>query len=313
MKTIQVCETRSDFHEMVLIQLNKILTNPGFSSSGILSKFLNFIVQESLAGREDQIKEYTIAVHVLNKPSSFMPSNNAIVRIHARRLRDALLAYYEKKGFSDECLITIPKGKYVPVFEKVDHKQQIKKNGNPSIYSVHESKKNRIACMPFKTYDQNISRTSFIDSLGEELTRRFSDHSELSVLSYHTTRLLSPEKIEIKKLASSYKVQYLISGSCRFEHSKIKVFAELIDTVSESQLWSGIYYQTASVENHFKAVEIIASKLMNDLCKIKELGCDTRDQISEIVEDVKKKPDILYLDSYMKNQKATRRMANESF
>ena len=50
------------------------------------------------AGRSNTIKEYTIAVNVLNKPVSFKPQHDAIVRIHAGRLRRALNYYYKEPG-----------------------------------------------------------------------------------------------------------------------------------------------------------------------------------------------------------------------
>jgi hypothetical protein len=130
MKTMQGVESQTDLNEIVLIHLGKILMHPPFLSSGILSRFLNFIVNETLAGRQDQIKEYTIALNVLNKPVTFDPSGNAIVRIHAKRLRNALFAYYDQRDFRDDCMISIPKGRYIPLFEKLDHKQLSKKS-NP--------------------------------------------------------------------------------------------------------------------------------------------------------------------------------------
>ncbi len=71
-------------------QLQKIFLCPVFAVSDILRRFLSHIVQETLAGRSNTIKEYTIAVNVLNKPVSFKPQHDAIVRIHAGRLRRAL-------------------------------------------------------------------------------------------------------------------------------------------------------------------------------------------------------------------------------
>jgi TolB-like protein len=310
MKTMQDFESQTDLHEIVLIQLNKILTHPLFLSSGILAKFLNFIVTETLEGKQDQIKEYTIALRVLNKPAAFDPTLNGIVRVHAKRLRDALSAYYDQKDFRYDCMISIPKGRYIPLFERMDNSEPSKKAGISSLYRIRDLQKNRIAFLPFKTYDGNISRTSFVDSLGEELTRQFAGCSELSVLSYYTTRILSPEKSEIKNLVSAYQVQYLISGSIRFEHSKIKVFVELIDAGSESQIWSGVYYQTAGAADYFRAVDHIASEMISDLSKIKSLECDEKEQIMDISNDLKPgKTDILYLDRYRKNSNPVRLLA----
>jgi hypothetical protein len=48
----------------------------------------------------------------------------------------------------------------------------------------------------------------------------------------------------------------------------------MIDTGSESQLWSGVYYQEAGALDYFRAVDHITSEIIADLCKIKNLKCD---------------------------------------
>ena len=83
--------------EIINHQLQKIISDPIFAVSNILRRFLSFIVEETLAGHSNQLKEYTIGVKVLNKPTDFQPQKDAIVRIHAGRLRRALSHYYKKK------------------------------------------------------------------------------------------------------------------------------------------------------------------------------------------------------------------------
>ena len=52
-------------------QVSRILDSPAFIGSIILRDFLNFIVEETLAGREDGLKEYVIATDVLKKDDDF--------------------------------------------------------------------------------------------------------------------------------------------------------------------------------------------------------------------------------------------------
>ena len=112
--------TRENLEE----QLVKIFRHPLFHESDILKRFLEFIVQETLKGRANCLKEYTIAVHALNKPANFRPRDNGIVRIHAGRLRRALKEYYAAFAAPDEIRICIPKGKYVPVFGICDDEDE---------------------------------------------------------------------------------------------------------------------------------------------------------------------------------------------
>jgi len=97
-------------------QLKRILSSATFNNSRILSCFLQFVVGETLAGREQEIKEYTIAVHVLSRNIDFNPQLDSIVRINAGRLRRALKEYYHEIGTKDPLLIEIPKGNYIPLF-----------------------------------------------------------------------------------------------------------------------------------------------------------------------------------------------------
>src|SRR5688572_24727997 len=101
----------------ILTQLSRVLASSQLSGSNVLSEFLNFIVRETLSGRGDELKEYTIGVHALKKDSDFNPQLDSIVRIHAGRLRRALKEYYYEEGATDSIAITIPKGSYVPIFE----------------------------------------------------------------------------------------------------------------------------------------------------------------------------------------------------
>src|SRR6266851_3404798 len=117
MRTSQKSLTSDLFTEdLIHEQLQKIFNCSVFSVSDILRRFLTYITLETLAGRSNTIKEYTIAVSVLNKPVSFKPQQDAIVRIHAGRLRRALHYYYKEPGIDDEIEISVPKGSYIPVF-----------------------------------------------------------------------------------------------------------------------------------------------------------------------------------------------------
>jgi hypothetical protein len=50
--------------------------------------------------------------------AGFNPQSNPTVMIHARKLRRALDRYYLKQGRQDPILIDIPKGSYVPIFNR---------------------------------------------------------------------------------------------------------------------------------------------------------------------------------------------------
>lgn len=53
--------------EPIIAALERILSSKQFSSSSRLSRFLRFVVTETLAGREATLKEYAIGVSVYDR------------------------------------------------------------------------------------------------------------------------------------------------------------------------------------------------------------------------------------------------------
>jgi hypothetical protein len=81
-----------------------------------LSRFLRYVVEETMAGRSSAIKEYTLGLNVFDRGEEFNPRLDPIVRVQARNLRSRLDKYYLTQGAEDPIRIELPKGTYVPVF-----------------------------------------------------------------------------------------------------------------------------------------------------------------------------------------------------
>ena len=99
-------------------QLERILASPDFNVPERARAFLKYVVTETLSGRADRIKAYSIAIEVFGRGASFDPQSDPVVRIEAGRVRRALERYYLTAGSSDPIAITIPKGSYVPTFSR---------------------------------------------------------------------------------------------------------------------------------------------------------------------------------------------------
>jgi tetratricopeptide (TPR) repeat protein len=97
-------------------ELRRILCSERFSRAEGLKVFLGFIVERTLQGHGDELKESVIAIDAFNKGASFDPRLDAFVRVQAGRLRTALAEYFGAEGADDPILIEIPKGSYTPVF-----------------------------------------------------------------------------------------------------------------------------------------------------------------------------------------------------
>jgi len=96
--------------------LHRVLGSEVFEAAGRAREFLTFIVQETLAGRGDRLKGYSIAVQVFERPADFDAQTDPLVRVEAGRLRRRLAEYYQTQGRDDAVRIELPRGGYTPVF-----------------------------------------------------------------------------------------------------------------------------------------------------------------------------------------------------
>ncbi|MBB3657652.1 TolB-like protein/Tfp pilus assembly protein PilF [Rhizobium sp. BK650] len=103
--------------EEVEQQLERILFSPEFRLPERARRFLEFVVTETLAGRRDYLKAFTIAQSVFGRDANFDAQQDPCVRIEAGRLRRELEHYYLTAGAADRIIITVPRGGYAPVFE----------------------------------------------------------------------------------------------------------------------------------------------------------------------------------------------------
>ena len=101
----------------VRAHLQQVLAYSDFASAPQLTSFLSYIVDQKLEGHEDRIKAYSIATEALGRPSSFDPQQDPIVRVQARRLRQALQSYYASAQADPTLRIVLATGNYVPQFE----------------------------------------------------------------------------------------------------------------------------------------------------------------------------------------------------
>ena len=94
----------------------RVLDSEAFSKAHSLRRLLAYVVDETLAGRAEALKEYTIGVEVFGRGQDFDPRADTIVRVQARRLRAKLHEYYAAAGHADGIAIDVPTGSYLPRF-----------------------------------------------------------------------------------------------------------------------------------------------------------------------------------------------------
>ena len=100
----------------VLEELQAILSSDTFSSSKRGQQFLQYIVEESLAGRGHLLKERSIGVDLFSRSPSYDTGNDSVVRVAAGDVRQRLKQYQEHEGASRTVFIDLPLGSYMPEY-----------------------------------------------------------------------------------------------------------------------------------------------------------------------------------------------------
>ena len=253
--------------DAVELQLERIFHDPHFTESAILKKFLSFIVQETILGRANCLKEYTIAVNVLDKPHTFNPQENGIVRIHAGRLRRALGQYYDKIGYNDQVIITIPKGKYVPVFTNRDALNDSLLDDEINVTGVKNVDDGRIilAVLPFIYATKDASVKSFADGLCLQLSTVLTRVSQISVIAYQALKNLEALHPDYREMGSALGFNHIISGGVQALKNKVRVSLQLIECTSYRLKWTETFERQLTKSSFFEIEDEICQRVVDQL------------------------------------------------
>lgn len=108
-------ETKTDT-DAVLKELNEVLASPQFCNSKRYPALLRYVVEHTLAGRAEHLKERTLGIEVFGRPATYDTSLDTVVRYTAGEIRKRLLLYYHEQGRNSRIQIHLPAGSYVPEF-----------------------------------------------------------------------------------------------------------------------------------------------------------------------------------------------------
>lgn len=256
-------------------QLGKILSSRTFTRSERLARFLTFTVEQTLAGRSEEIKEFVIGVEVFDKDASYDPRMDPIVRVEARRLREKLRKYYETDGKSDPICIEFPTGSYVPVV------QTREEAGVPG--KARGAVDNAIAVLPFTNLSSDQENEYFSDGLTEELINALTKVEGLRVVAWNSAFQLKGKPRDIRRIAEQLGVHAVLEGSVRRTQDRLRITAQLVDTEDGHYLWSETYERP--VKDIFAIEDEISSAIVGAL-RIKLTGPAGRSLVTRYTENI---------------------------
>ncbi len=104
---------------LVREELQRLLESEVLRGQDSQRRLLEYLLEKSLEGVADQLKEYTVGLEAFHKPPAYDPRQEPSVRIQAGKLRQKLEAYYLTEGAADPVRIEFPKGGFKLTFHLV--------------------------------------------------------------------------------------------------------------------------------------------------------------------------------------------------
>lgn len=272
-------------------QLERILASASFATAGRHSRLLRYVVERTLAGEGDQLKEYVLGTEVFDRADSYDPRLDSIVRVEARRLRSRLDEYYQAAGRDDEIIITIPRGNYVPVFSvrepaavsapaaesaPAGSPVQRKRQGayspvtligatltlalamtmlvlisNREPTPAQASSGASVAVLPFEHYSTSPDEALLVAGLTDTVTAELARTGTVSVVSRTTAARFNDGSRSVPEIGHALKVGYVIEGSAIVTGEQLRVAVRLVDTQIDRKVWVGEY--------HFARTELVVT------------------------------------------------------
>ena len=249
-------------------QLERMVADPALAVSARDRSFLRYVVGETLAGRGERIKAYSIATEVFGRSRDFDAQNDPVVRVEAGRLRRALELYYLLAGRDDPVLIDMPKGGYKPIFRRRSEARapgatprsgQLDMSGHGKSALLQGGSRLSIVVLPFANLNADPEQDYFAEALVTDLTTDLSRITGSFVISRNTAFTYKGKRIRAEELGRELDVSFMIEGSVRREYHSVRVNVQLVDTRTGGEVWAQRF--DGDADRLFALQDAITSKI----------------------------------------------------
>ncbi|MBS1827466.1 MAG: tetratricopeptide repeat protein [Acidobacteria bacterium] len=226
--------------------LEEVLRSDAFAKAGRQARLLRYIVEKSLTGSIDDLKEYTIALEVFDRTADYDPKQESTVRVEASKLRARLERYYEAAGPA-AIRIEIPKGGYVARFVEqqpgaapaVSRRRLLlggaAMGGMAAAAAVVLRHRVEAPTPPvILVAGETASRGGFTDDAAQLLHRLAN---ELGFLRIPVIQAKDLDQLKTQSQGAAYCVTAM-AGRCWEDASRLRLMAELREVSYDFRVWS---------------------------------------------------------------------------
>jgi TolB-like protein len=261
----------------VRLQLDRILASEGFANADRMSGFLRYVVDRSLAGEGDKVKEYAIGIDVFGRNHDYDPRLDSIVRVEARRLRSKVDEYYAGVGREDPVRILLRRGTYVPAFERADATPRIAEPPPPTDTALGITPPRRgagwriglalaivalvlvtiaarrgglwattarqappfsAAVLPFAEYSSDPADVRLAARLTDGITSQLARIGTVGVVS-HTSALQfgGTRRRPVREIASVLNADFVVEGTIARSGDRLDVSVRIVNALTDRKFW----------------------------------------------------------------------------
>jgi TolB-like protein len=219
-------------------QLGRILGSDPFQKSPRRQRFLEYIVNETLAGRS--VKGHVVALEVFGRPAWFDPAVDPVVRVEAGRLREKLREYYGTVGQGDRIRIDLPKGTYTP------HIEYRHEHGRRTARLTELTPFPSVAVLPFDDLSAGQNLGHLGDGVAEDIITTLSRFPDLVVVARTSSFTYKGKAVDIRQIGQELGVGYVVEGSVRRDGDRLRIVSQLIDTSNGEHVWAERFDRSGS-------------------------------------------------------------------
>ncbi len=136
----------------------------------------------------------------------------------------------------------------------------------PKLIKPAEASEKSIAVLPFRNDSPDTTNKYFIDGTMEAILDNLCRIGNLVVISRTSVEQFRNTTIPLKEIAKKLDVKYIIEGSGQKFGKHIRLTIQLIDAISDKQLWSFPYDgEIENIENIYDLESSVAEKIAEKL------------------------------------------------
>jgi len=255
-------DTRRD---AIMAAVDEVVASEAFGRTERPARFLRHLVETTLRGESHLLKESVLGTDVFERPPSWDPRLDPIVRQEAARLRKRLAKYYETSGATDSVRIELPVGTYVPTFQLDAGSSSPTKSRRTGWYiaviaaaacmailitwlmiSSHREVSPSIAVLPFTNLVTDSADQYFSDGLTDEITDSLARLQNLRVIARSSAFQFKGKTVDVREVGRQLNVTHVVEGNVERSGDRVKIIVHLERASDASVVWSNTYERRAS-------------------------------------------------------------------